>query len=158
MSTDFEEYRNPWGWPLNETDAIIGVSEYEPLDDPAASIAERLIYLGHSTFNPDVWSSRRATYWEAYTARIEGAVNVVDVASWWVNLMQSMSGRPLPMGAKLHEKNLLIYPKQLHPFPVEDSEVLAILRSYTPALIDRVRMSLHIQRELNEELKEGSRA
>lgn len=147
MTTVTEQYQNPWGWPLAETDRVLGDSEYEPLDSPEQSIAERLIYLGHWTFNPDVWSSRADRYWSAYAERVEGAVNTDTVALWWVNLMESMSGLPLPHGPRLHEKNLLIYPRLLDP-PVEDRHVLAVLRSYTPALIDRVRMALHIQREL----------
>lgn len=146
------QYTNPWGWPLPETDRIIGESEYEPLSEPEQSIAERLIYVGHSTFNPDVWSSRLDRYWDAYAERIEGSVNTVDVAQWWVNLMRQMNGRPLPQKALLHEKNLLVYPQLLTP-AVDDGLILGVLRSYTPALIDRVRMSLHIQRELQKARK-----
>lgn len=151
MSATLQEtpapYRNPWGWPLFETDEIIGTSEYEPLDSPAESIAERLVYLGHFTFNTKVWSSRLDRYWEAYSERIEGSVNTDNLATWWVMLMNDMDGLPLPLGPRLHEKNLLLHPRLLTP-PVEDTAVLRVLREYTPALIDRVRMSLHIQRQL----------
>lgn len=156
MSTTLQEtvtaYRNPWGWPLFETDAIIGASDYEPLDSPAESIAERLIYLGHFTFNSAVWTSRRDRYWEAYSERIEGSVNTDKLATWWVALMKDMDGQPLPLGPRLHEKNMLLHPRLLTP-SVDDSEVLRVLREYTPALIDRVRMSLHIQRQFKESKK-----
>lgn len=156
MSTTLQEtqpsYKNPWGWPLYETDSIIAASEYEPLDSPAESIAERLIYLGHFTFNSAVWSARRDRYWEAYSERIEGSVNTDKLATWWVLLMNDMDGLPLPFGPRLHEKNLLLHPRLLTP-PVEDAAVLRVLREYTPALIDRVRMSLHIQRQLKDSKK-----
>jgi hypothetical protein len=151
LSTTLQEartpYRNPWGWPLFETDGIIGASEYEPLDSPAESIAERLVYLGHFTFNTTVWTRRLDRYWEAYSERIEGSVNTDKLATWWVMLMNDMDGLPLPLGPRLHEKNLLLHPRLLTP-AVEDTAVLRVLRENTPALIDRVRMSLHIQRQL----------
>lgn len=145
---------NPYGWHLPLTDKMIyEESPYAALEEPAQNIAERLVMLAHLGFNQKVWggqSGRIDRYWPALGERIESATNNPDVSTWWNEVMQEMAGVPLRSPMLMHEKNLLCRPRSLPQTPVEDQEVLAVLRQYTLELRDRARIWVKVRRDMRE--------
>lgn len=156
---------NPHGWTLPLTDSMLTEeSPYAPLDDPAESIAERLVMLAHLSFNSDVWGShtgRAKRYWPAFGEHVEASTNNPDVAAWWCTLMSELPGVPLNSPMLLHEKNLLIHPTRLPVTQVEDAEVLMVLRNYALDLRDRARVWVKVRQEIRSaaqaELAAGAR-
>lgn len=144
-------YQNPFGWTLPETDAMLDEAPAAPLDDPAHSIAERLVMLAHRSFNDKVWgqsTGRLPFYWERFGQHLEGSTNNRDVAAWWGAMMGAIQGSPLWSTAVLHEKNLLCHPMMLPSTPVPDQHVLATLRTYHLDLRDRCRVWAKVRRDL----------
>lgn len=127
---------------LPETTKILEQYPYQPFIDPAENIAERLIALGHLSFNRDVWASspeRIKRYWVAYSEHIRGSANTNKVSIWWSTMTEGMASENLTKTEYLHEKNLLLTPTQLS-IPVPDQAVLQVFRQQTDYLIDRARM------------------
>lgn len=127
---------------LPETNQILEEYPYIPLDTPAENVAERLIVLGHLTYNPDVWASspdRRKRYWKAFLENVEGSSNTNRVSVWWAQFTDGMASRTLNNEKYLHEKNLLLDPTSLST-PVEDRLVLEALRNHAGYLVDRARI------------------
>lgn len=142
---------NPHGWPTPLTDEMLTESLLPPLPLPAESIAERLVMLAHLSFDVSMWgpsSGRIAGYWTALGNRIESSTNEITVATWWEVLMKDLPGVPLKDLDILHEKNLLIRPTQLPGTPVDDDEVLTVLRTHTLELRDRTRRWAKERRDL----------
>lgn len=151
-------YKNPWGWPLPTTDKILDDAPYAPLGDPAQNLAERLVWLGHSAFNPDVWgpaTGRADKYWTVYGHRIVGSATRPTVTQWWQRLMETLPGVPLNTGGRLHEKNLICHPLTLAPHPVPDEDVLLVLRTEYVDLVDRVRMAVRVRRDTQTAARKG---
>lgn len=123
-------------------------SPYASFQDPAQNIAERLIMLGHLSFNSAIWSSRIERYWPGFRERAEAATNNPDVASWWGSFMDQIVGQPLKSSMLLHEKNLLCHPATLPGTQVDDQDVLLVLRQYSLDLTDRCRIWVKTRREL----------
>lgn len=146
-----DHYTNPFGWPTPLTDEMLAESLLPPLPTPEESIAERLVMLAHLSFDSSMWGSssgRIGQYWTAFGNRIESSTNEITVATWWEVLMNDLPGVPLRDLDILHEKNLLIRPSMLPGTPVEDDEVLTILRTHTLELRDRTRRWAKERREL----------
>lgn len=141
---------NRWDWPLPATDAMLDESRYKPLDEPSENIAERLVMLGHLTFNSRIWSTRLDAYWTAYTNHIRSSANVADVAHWWCTLMGRMVGTPLGATSLLHEKNLLVRPTSLPETAVPDEDVLMHFRTYALDLVDRTRIWVRDRRGIKD--------
>lgn len=142
---------NPYGWPTPITDEMLTESLLPPLPTPAESIAERLVMLAHLSFDPSVWggsTGRISGYWVALGNRVESSTNEITVATWWEVLMKDLPGVPLKDLDLLHEKNLLIRPEQLPGTPVDDDEVLTVLRTHTLELRDRTRRWAKERRDL----------
>lgn len=140
---------NQFGWPLPLTDKMLeDESPYASFQDPAQNIAERLIMLGHLSFNSAIWSSRIERYWPGFRERAEAATNNPDVASWWGSFMDQIVGQPLKSSMLLHEKNLLCHPATLPGTQVDDQDVLLVLRQYSLDLTDRCRIWVKTRREL----------
>lgn len=142
---------NPFGWPTPLTDEMLQDSLLPPLPTPEESIAERLVMLAHLSFDSSVWGSnsgRIGQYWTAFGNRIESSTNEIAVATWWEVLMKDLPGVPLRDLDILHEKNLLIRPAMLPSTPVEDDEVLTVLRTHTLELRDRTRRWAKERRDL----------
>ena len=138
---------------LPETNKILAQYPYAPFTDPAENVAERLIALGHLSFNRDVWASspeRIKRYWFAYAENIEGAANTNRVSIWWSRMTEGMASDNLVSTPHLHEKNLLLDPTQLST-PVTDQAVLQVFRQQTDYLIDRARMWVKIRRNNSKE-------
>lgn len=141
-------YRNPFGWPTPLTDDLLTISIIEPLATAPESIAERLVFLAHLSFDPSVWSGRVSTYWTGLGNRILAATSEITVATWWEVLMIELPGLPLRDVDLLHEKNLLIRPATLPGTPVPDEDVLDVLRTHTLELRDRTRRWAKDRRDL----------
>lgn len=137
---------------LPETTRILAEYPYAPLDAPAENIAERLIALGHLTFNRDVWAAspdRIKRYWVAYAENITGSANTNRVSVWWARMTEGMASENLTKPDYLHEKNLLLDPMHLST-PVPDQDVLQVFRQQTDYLIDRARIWVRV-RNANKE-------
>lgn len=133
---------NPYGWPTPLTDEMLADLIIPVLPTPAESIAERLTMLAHRCFNAEMWGSgtgRLATYWVGFGNRIESSTNEISVARWWEAMMRDLAGTPIRDLDLLNEKNLLIRPSQLPNTPVDDEDVLDILRLNSLELRDRTR-------------------
>lgn len=140
---------NQFGWPLPLTDHMLeNESPYASFTDPAQNIAERLIMLGHLSFNSTIWSRRIDRYWPGFRDRVEDATNCPDVAAWWDRFMSQIVGVPLRSSLLLHEKNLLCHPTTLPGTQVDDQDVLHVLRTYPLDLTDRCRIWVKMRREL----------
>ncbi len=123
------------------TDHLLSQKTDRPLEEPAESVAERLLILLHLTFNAEVWGSgtgRIKTYWTALGARVESATANPTVAAWWCDAVQAIAGLPIRRPGVLAEKNRLVRPTHLDP-PVADEDVLDVFRVYTLDLVDRTR-------------------
>lgn len=142
---------NPYGWPTPITDDMLTEATLPPLPTPAESIAERLVMLAHLSFDVAVWGPRTGrigSYWVALGNRVHTATNEITVATWWEHLMNNLPGVPLRDLDLLHEKNLLIRPAQLPGTPVDDEDVLTVLRAHTLELRDRTRRWAKERRDL----------
>lgn len=140
---------NAFGWPMPLTDRILeDESPYASFQDPAQNIAERLILLGHLTYNSAIWSSRLDRYWPGFRERVEAATNNPDVASWWGSFQQKIGGVAIKNPMLLHEKNLLCHPTTLPGTQVDDQDVLLVLRQYSLDLTDRCRVWVKVRRDL----------
>lgn len=142
---------NPYGWPTPLTDEMLTDSLLPPLPTPEESIAERLVMLAHLTFDASVWggnTGRISGYWTALGNRVESSTTEITVATWWEVLMKDLPGVALKDIDLLHEKNLLIRPTQLPGTPVDDDEVLTVLRTHTLELRDRTRRWAKERRDL----------
>lgn len=134
---------------LTITTELMKISPYEPFENPAHNIAERLVMLGHLTFNRDVWAAspeRIKRYWAAYTENIEGSANTNRLNIWWSQMTEGMASNPLNDIQYLNEKNLLLDPINLQP-SVSESEVLEVFRRETSYLIDRTRVWVNARRQ-----------
>lgn len=123
------------------TSDYLAQSPYPPLPSPAENVAERLVILGHMTFNPDIWATspeRLKRYWDAYLEHVEACANTNNLAIWWQDVTAEMGARHLGNDL-LHEKNLLVAPHLLDP-PASASDVLTVFRRQAPYLIDRARI------------------
>lgn len=146
-----DQHTNAYGWPTPLTDEMLTDSLLPPLPTPEESIAERLVMLAHLCFDSSVWggnTGRISGYWTALGNRVESSTNEITVATWWEVLMKDLPGLPLKDIDLLHEKNLLIRPAQLPGTPVEDDEVLTVLRTHTLELRDRTRRWAKERRDL----------
>lgn len=149
----------PYLWlNLPLTDAILKESAIAPLEDPSASIAERLVILAHKHFNSSEWSSSRssmriARYWGALQENVEGAGDAPDCALWWEDMRRYMLLRPT-MDDYLQEKEALIHPTQLAP-PVDDQSVLHYMRTYPTTLVDRARVWVATRADMTLSVTEG---
>lgn len=135
---------------LKVTNELLKLSSYEPFEDPAYNVAERLIILGHLTFNRNIWSAspeRYKRYWAAYLENIEGSANTNRVSIWWKQVTENMGSLPLNKMEYRHEKNLLIEPTKLQP-SVEDNAVLNVFRREAGYLVDRTRVWVANKREI----------
>lgn len=142
-ATQDVEYRNPFGWPTRATDRLLGESVYRPLGDPAESIAERLVMLAHLGFNADVWAKgpdRLKRYWPGFRERIEDATNSPNVVEMWGRLVSELNALDLRREELRHDRILLCRPKSLPVTPVQDSDVLYVLRAQHHDLVDRTQM------------------
>lgn len=140
---------NQFGWPLPLTDKLLeDESPYASFQDPAQNIAERLVMLGHLSFNAAVWSSRLDRYWIGFRERAEAATNNPDVASWWGSFSDQIVAAPLKSTMLLHEKNLLCHPTTLPGTQVDDQDVLLVLRQYSLDLTDRCRIWVKTRKNL----------
>ena len=151
---------NPFGWPLPMTDKMLeDESPYASFEDPAQNIAERLIMLGHLSFNASVWSSSKGRierYWPGFRERVEAATNNPDVASWWGTFIDQIAGEPLKSPMLLHEKNLLCHPTTLPGTQVDDQDVLLVLRQYSLDLTDRCRIWVKTRRDMRQAVVEDA--
>lgn len=128
---------------------IESIHAYPEFDDAAHNVAERLVILGHLTFNRDVWavsSERLKRYWSAYAENIEGNANTNKLSVWWAQFTQGMASKPFNDMQYLHEKNLLLDPVHLST-PVKDEEVLEVFRRETSYLIDRTRVWVNLRKK-----------
>lgn len=145
---------------LPKTSALLEEYPYTPFDDPARNVAERLIALAHIGFNGDVWGAspdRIKRYWVAFNENIQGSANTNSLSIWWSKMTEGMVTKSITDTAYLHEKNLLLDPKNLS-ISVSDQAVLQIFRQETDYLIDRARMWVRVRQakrkaaqETNEE-------
>lgn len=146
-----DHHKNPYGWPTPLTDAMLSEGLLLPLPTPPEAIAERLVMLAHLSFDSSVWggnTGRVAGYWTALGNRVESSTNEITVATWWEVLMKDLPGVALRDIDLLHEKNLLIRPAQLPGTPIDDDEVLTVLRTHTLELRDRTRRWAKERRDL----------
>lgn len=145
---------NPYGWNLPLTDDMLDTSPYAPLDSPEQNIAERLVMLAHLSYDSKVWGSRLPRYWGAFAEHVESSTNNPDVASWWGALERSMPLADIRNTMLVHEKNLLCHPTKLPGTPVQDGDVLMVLRTYTSDLKDRTRVWAKVRRDARKALEE----
>lgn len=126
---------------LKETNKIFENYPYQPFQELPRNLAERLILLGHLAKNHDIWGAsqeRRKRYWLAYTEHITSCANTDTIAAWWSELEEEMGFQKLNSTSHLHEKNLLLQPKE--NFGIEEQAILASLRKDAPYIIDRIRV------------------
>lgn len=134
---------------LKITSELLSLSPYEQFENPAHNLAERLVVLGHLSFNADVWAAspdRIKRYWKAYAENIEGSANTNRLSVWWQQMTEGMACKPLNDIKYLNEKNLLLDPTHLQP-STEESDVLEVFRRETGYLIDRTRVWVAARRE-----------
>lgn len=143
--------QNPFGWPTPVTDTMLTESLLPPLSTPEESVAERLAMLAHLSFDAEVWGAgtgRLPQYWTGFGNRMASATNEITVATWWEVLMHDLPGVAIRDLDVLHEKNLLIRPTSLPTTPVDDDDVLTVLRTHTLELRDRTRRWAKERRDL----------
>lgn len=155
-----EQWVNPFGWHLPMTDQMLADGAFVPLSEPHESVAERLYMLAHLAFDVKVWGTpeRSKNYWPAFGDRLDAATTQPDIPGWWNEVMETLPGVPLRRVALLTEKCILMHPATLPGTPVQDMDVLEVIRRCGQDFRDRTRVWAHLRRQRRAEALEALEA